>query len=1119
MLHTRAWGTPNRRARRPLGPVRTFLVTTAAALAVTATAVPATAAPGEEKPKPASSAWGRDGKPEAPPVRAGKNRPPKSVRSAKPTEEERAWAKAQEPRRSGGAPTAKSDEVAPLVGIPEGQGEVPWHEISDLRLTDSLVARVNYSNGNLMLAATDFDIAGVGQNLQLTRTYNSFIGAYGQVSDRWWSGYERKLWLFTNSAVLYDNTGATAPFYINSDGGYDTPDGYSLDLKENGDGTHTLTDRKSGSKDHFSAAGELTKVVDRNGGTITVDHHETADGRDAGFKLTETRSGRWIDLVEVDEDHWEATDSAGRTVEYHLDADGNPVRTVDTEGQSTAFGYDADGRVTEVTTPEGRKVSFTYGEHDEVTSLTRGGPGGPTWTYSYSADYPWRAGTTTVTDPDGDETVYHHNDDGEVTKVTDPLGHERSRSYDAHMVVSATDAMGTGTEPGNTTAYGWDARNNPTSVKLPTGATASLTGYQTIAGTDLPGTLTTFGNHETDYTYDARGNTLSVAVTGDEGGTREFTYQGDGTDCGGFEGQRCTATDQRGKTTHFTYDDAGNLAKAAPPAPMGATTYRYDDLGRPVQVTDGRGRTLHYTYDDRDRVVEVDDGVYDTVTFTYDDDGNRTARTDATGTTAWSYDALGRETIRTLPDGSATVLSYTADGQVDTYTDPTGTVDYTWDAAGRLTELTDPAGEKTTYTHNNNGERTKTVYPGGTTQSVELDSSGRPTRITATSGEKTLIDLSYSYIYGLPTALDDWERATDINKITSRTDHVADKKITYRYDSAARLHYAQETRNGERTASWLYCFDAAGNLTSQSGQSSTCPSGNRFTYNDASQLTARNGDSSGWSHDKAGHETSAVAASTVTRTEEQWNAFSQLKLLTVNGTQYDAEYAGTTGAERTRLGATAFHHGPLGLAARTTAGKDSGFVREPTGTLNSMRTGGKSYYYLTDALGSVMGLVDASGERTHTYDYGPTGLPRFTPTESVPQPYRFTGTYLDPTGLYKMGARYYDPHLGRFTQPDPSGQETNPYLYAAGDPINRTDPTGLLNVGDAILSAALGAAAGVVVAGLTGNPIATGAAMGCVGTGASEYLSGGSAGEVAGACAIGGVVGGVGGGLISGLGV
>ncbi|WP_436986032.1 RHS repeat-associated core domain-containing protein [Streptomyces sp. enrichment culture] len=100
-----------------------------------------------------------------------------------------------------------------------------------------------------------------------------------------------------------------------------------------------------------------------------------------------------------------------------------------------------------------------------------------------------------------------------------------------------------------------------------------------------------------------------------------------------------------------------------------------------------------------------------------------------------------------------------------------------------------------------------------------------------------------------------------------------------------------------------------------------------------------------------------------------------------------------------------------------------------------MTTGGKSYYYLTDVTGNVLGLVDD------------TGLPRGTTTEAVPQPHRYAGTYLDPTGLYKMGHRYYDPSLGRFTQPDPSGQETNPYLYAAGDCINRTDPTGMISLG------------------------------------------------------------------------
>ncbi|GAA2940220.1 hypothetical protein GCM10010478_47430 [Streptomyces erythrogriseus] len=46
--------------------------------------------------------------------------------------------------------------------------------------------------------------------------------------------------------------------------------------------------------------------------------------------------------------------------------------------------------------------------------------------------------------------------------------------------------------------------------------------------------------------------------------------------------------------------------------------------------------------------------------------------------------------------------------------------------------------------------------------------------------------------------------------------------------------------------------------------------------------------------------------------------------------------------------------------------------------------GGKSYYYLTDATGNVLGLVDDSGKRTHIYAYAPTGPPRGTTAEAVP---------------------------------------------------------------------------------------------------------------------------------------
>jgi hypothetical protein len=58
-----------------------------------------------------------------------------------------------------------------------------------------------------------------------------------------------------------------------------------------------------------------------------------------------------------------------------------------------------------------------------------------------------------------------------------------------------------------------------------------------------------------------------------------------------------------------------------------------------------------------------------------------------------------------------------------------------------------------------------------------------------------------------------------------------------------------------------------------------------------------------------------------------------------------------------------------------------------------------------------------------------------------------------------MGYRYYNPNYGRFTQPDPTRQEANPYAYANGDPINGSDPTGaslLKGIGD--LFGAVGAA-------------------------------------------------------------
>lgn len=89
---------------------------------------------------------------------------------------------------------------------------------------------------------------------------------------------------------------------------------------------------------------------------------------------------------------------------------------------------------------------------------------------------------------------------------------------------------------------------------------------------------------------------------------------------------------------------------------------------------------------------------------------------------------------------------------------------------------------------------------------------------------------------------------------------------------------------------------------------------------------------------RAPHDNAATA-----RSNETWTDYSQLSGITHGGTNSDLVHAGTDNSARTKLGSTWFHHTTLGLASTTTGGVDTGFIREPAGTLNSMTTGGKSY--------------------------------------------------------------------------------------------------------------------------------------------------------------------------------
>ncbi|MET9365672.1 DUF6531 domain-containing protein [Streptomyces sp. NPDC006632] len=230
--------------------------------ALAGTALPSLASPAA--PHAAGSAWGKKTDIAVPPLAGGTNTAPASKRATPQDAARKAWHTRQRARPSSPATSTQAKARAQLSAgtPPQGQGDVPWHQFHDLRLSKSVAVKVDYSTGNLLVAATDFDIAGVAGNLTWTRTYNSLDAPWGAVSNAWWLGYERYLDTDPATSVdLYDQSGARVSFTKNADGSFTTPAGYSLDLKKNSDNTYTLTDRTSGSKDTYDQYGSLTRIA------------------------------------------------------------------------------------------------------------------------------------------------------------------------------------------------------------------------------------------------------------------------------------------------------------------------------------------------------------------------------------------------------------------------------------------------------------------------------------------------------------------------------------------------------------------------------------------------------------------------------------------------------------------------------------------------------------------------------------------------------------------------------------------------------------------------------------------------------------------------------------------
>ena len=276
----------------------------------------------------------------------------------------------------------------------------------------------------------------------------------------------------------------------------------------------------------------------------------------------------------------------------------------------------------------------------------------------------------------------------------------------------------------------------------------------------------------------------------------------------------------------------------------------------------------------------------------------------------------------------------------------------------------------------------------------------------------------------------------------------------FTYDGSYRLR--TETRknsSGSRIYAYEYQYDESDNRTAKILTNSAVGSPKTYTYlyGDNNMLNSVGGAVSGTFHyDPYGNQTSrSIGGWTY-----GYDSRNQMTSATKTGTSISIKYD--------PLGRRIERVGPSGTTRYIYNGDNMIAEADGTNAITAWYTPGicetrkegalwNTYYYACDGLGSTRELTNDKQQVTDAHAYNAWGEEQGerrpdTDPNKPKNPLRFVGKsgYYsdDDLGLDLLGARYYDPLIGRFVTQDPDRDGMNWYAYAGNNPVNAVDPMG-----------------------------------------------------------------------------